>query len=239
MIDKQGKEVMPCVAGLWPQWLTGANYAVDVEHEQTKVVNVNGGAALPATGFYLIYYDDVSGNYLMNKGDEWLVVGTDGAIKSKIAIGIYQVTGPQEGTYVIRKDKGSDYALISGNGDIIVPYGTYNRIMPMSEGLACVGINTGITKDEITGVQLAIYKMGFVDKTGKLVIPLQFEDIVQPFRDGLAIAMQNGKLGFIDKTGKWIVQPQFDDADYFCNGYAKVTLGNQLYYIDAIGQKLN
>lgn len=238
VIDKKGKEVMPCVASLWPQWLTGGNYAVDIEHEKTKVINVNGGAALPVTGFSLLYYNDVSNTYLMKKDEGWFLLNRDGTVKKTIGAGIYQVSGPQEGTYVIRKDKGDDFALMDGNGNMIVPYGEYNMVRAMSEGLACVGIKTGVTKDRKTGMQHATYKMGFINKTGKLVIPLQFEGIAEPFCEGLAIAKQNGKLGFIDKTGKWIIRPQFDDASPLCNGYAKVAIGNQGYYIDAAGQKV-
>ena len=59
---------------------------------------------------------------------------------------------------------------------------------PFYEGLACV-----MDDNE---------KWGFVDETGKVVIPYQWESATY-FNEGLAAVMDaNDKWGFIDKTGK-------------------------------------
>ena len=42
-------------------------------------------------------------------------------------------------------------------------------------------------------------KYGFVDKTGKLIVPVQY-DWVWYFSEDLASVKQNGKWGFVDKT---------------------------------------
>ena len=74
-------------------------------------------------------------------------------------------------------------------------------------------------------------KTGFVDETGKEVIPLKY-DFVKPFSEGLAVVaihepLPQGilfptKYGFVDKTGKEIVPPKYDYAESFqrrtCNG---------------------
>jgi hypothetical protein len=44
-------------------------------------------------------------------------------------------------------------------------------------------------------------KWGFIDKTGKEVIPPVY-DYVGAFYEGLARVEKNRKCGFIDKTGK-------------------------------------
>ena len=67
----------------------------------------------------------------------------------------------------------------------------YDDVGSFSEGLAWVG------KDG---------KYGFVDKQGKLVIPLDYGN-AGSFSEGLALVEKNRKLGFIDKKGnvvKWI-----------------------------------
>ena len=47
-------------------------------------------------------------------------------------------------------------------------------------------------------------KYGFIDKTGKVVIPCKWKDVGW-FSDGLAIVRDdNEKYGIIDKTGKMI-----------------------------------
>jgi hypothetical protein len=44
-------------------------------------------------------------------------------------------------------------------------------------------------------------KWGFIDKTGRVVIPLIY-DYVEPFHEGLCRFLKDGKYGFIDKTGR-------------------------------------
>jgi len=44
-------------------------------------------------------------------------------------------------------------------------------------------------------------KYGYVDKTGKEVIPLKY-DYADSFREGLARAKLNGKWGYIDRWGR-------------------------------------
>jgi WG containing repeat len=48
-------------------------------------------------------------------------------------------------------------------------------------------------------------KWGFIDKSGKLVIPAQFDN-VDYFREGFAKVEINNKWAYIDKSGKIIAQ---------------------------------
>ena len=53
-------------------------------------------------------------------------------------------------------------------------------------------------------------KYGFIDKNGKVVIELQFDDeidIAGSFIAGLACVRKDGKEGFIDKNGKVVIEP--------------------------------
>jgi hypothetical protein len=68
-----------------------------------------------------------------------------------------------------------------------------------SEGLACV---------EIEG------KMGYIDRTGCIVIAPQFE-IANDFSEGLAIVVTDGGYGYIDKEGKLVIEKQFSWAGKF------------------------
>ena len=47
-------------------------------------------------------------------------------------------------------------------------------------------------------------KKGFVNKEGKLVIPLIFEE-ARHFNEGMAAVKKEGKWGFLDSTGKEVV----------------------------------
>ena len=101
-------------------------------------------------------------------------------------------------------------------------------------------------------------KWGFIDKTGKVVIPPQF-DGTMVFTEGLAAVVirtetrtpnPNGgedirtisKWGYINPTGEMVIQPQFDSAGTFKNGLAQVTIegdswqDRKIGYIDKTGK---
>lgn len=76
-------------------------------------------------------------------------------------------------------------------------------------------------------------KLGFIDKTGREVIPARFSDYsnVQYFPDlprfseGLAPVSENGRWGYIDCSGEFAVAPQFGSARPFSDGIAAVREG--------------
>jgi hypothetical protein len=76
-------------------------------------------------------------------------------------------------------------------------------------------------------------RFGYIDKTGKVVIPPEFYGAgqfgeAQQFSEGLAalrIGGPTGKYGYIDKTGKVAIPAQFDWASKFSNGLAMVSIG--------------
>ena len=93
---------------------------------------------------------------------------------------------------------------------------------PFSEGLMCV------EKDN---------KYGFVDKTGKEVIPCIYEE-ADNFSDGLALVRRVGEYnyGYIDKTGKVVIPCNYVYAESFSEGLAAVGNSKGEYgYIDKLG----
>ena len=82
------------------------------------------------------------------------------------------------------------------------------------------------TQSEEEAAYLADYespdsKWGFIDKTGKLVISAQFDD-VGPFSEGLAAVNQNGKWGYIDRSGEVVIHITYKSAWAFHEGFARV-----------------
>ena len=88
------------------------------------------------------------------------------------------------------------------------------------EGLAIVKLNN---------------KYGFIDKTGKEVIPIKYDN-AWSFSEGLASVKLNNKYGFIDKTGKEVIPIKYDDAWGFSEGLAFVELNGKLFYINKRGE---
>lgn len=78
-------------------------------------------------------------------------------------------------------------------------------------------------------------KYGFIDKTGKEVIPIKYDDAESP-SEGLAKVKLNDKYGFIDKTGKEVIPIKYDYAEGFSEGLAQVKLNNKWFYINQKGE---
>lgn len=78
--------------------------------------------------------------------------------------------------------------------------------------------------------------MGFIDKTGKQAVPLQFET-VENFSEGLAAArVQFGApWGYIDRSGNFAIPKKFTRAFSFNDGLARVVHNSRTGYIDKKG----
>ncbi len=64
-------------------------------------------------------------------------------------------------------------------------------------------------------------KWGFIDATGKIVIPLKFEQ-ARYFSEGLACVKVGDKYGFINEHGDMVIAPKYDSAWSFREGLAEV-----------------
>ena len=98
----------------------------------------------------------------------------------------------------------------------------YDNIYVFEEGLTKVKLNN---------------KWGYIDKTGKEVIPLKY-DFACDFFGGLAKVRLNGKWGFIDKTDREICPCKYDAADIFSEGLAVVELHGKYGFIDKTGREV-
>ena len=65
--------------------------------------------------------------------------------------------------------------------------------------------------------------VGFIDKTGKEIVPAIYEEDYLPdeFIDGVAIVTKNGLSGVVDKTGKLVVPCEFKHIATFSEGIAE------------------
>ena len=84
---------------------------------------------------------------------------------------------------------------------------------------------------------------GYIDKTGKEVIPCRFYD-TGGFYEGLAKVELDGKYGCIDKSGKEVIPCKYDnilyhEPGYFSEGLAEVRLDDSHWaWIDKKGKEV-
>ena len=69
-------------------------------------------------------------------------------------------------------------------------------------------------------------KFGFIDRAGKVVIPLQFDD-ARDFHEGLALVKTGEKKLFIDTSGRVVIEAKYDVVNNFSEGVAAVNNGQR------------
>lgn len=84
-------------------------------------------------------------------------------------------------------------------------------------------------------------KWGFIDTTGRFVIPpqIKYQSVAQlpgSFSEGLAQFYEGERIGFIDRAGKVVIQPQFSYACSFSGNRSGVLLQGQHIVIDRSGK---
>jgi len=96
---------------------------------------------------------------------------------------------------------------------------TFDAVLSFSEGLAAFKLDG---------------KYGFMDTTGKAVIPNKYEDAWW-FTEGVAAVKFEGRWGFIDKTGKTAVDFKFDELRPYSCQLAPALQGGKWGYLDHLG----
>ncbi len=131
-----------------------------------------------------------------------------------------------------RKDKLVGY--VNNKGEWVIPP-TFYKARAFSNGLAPV------FNDDY---------WGYIDETGKEVIPFQYRDAETFADNGLAPVKDKKLWGFIDKTGKMVIPAQYvisagglslfssDNLKGFYNGLARVRYEKSWGFIDAKGNPL-
>lgn len=101
-------------------------------------------------------------------------------------------------------------------------------------------IPSGATLKFIEGLKAVIRddKYGFIDSTGREVIPCIYDD-ANRFSEGLVAVKLDGKWGFIDEAGNTVISFKYDSALVFENGKARVRLAGREFYIDKHGNEVN
>ena len=121
----------------------------------------------------------------------------------------YGITGYFENGLAVIQENEKKYNYIDKTGAVILSV-EYELAYNFYEGLA--GVLTD-RRDE---------KWGFIDITGKEVIPCIYDDAMPWFSDGVANVSKDGKWGYIDTSGNTVVPFIYDYSQSFSEGLACV-----------------
>jgi hypothetical protein len=188
----------------------------------------------------------------------WYIIDTEGkGIFNPLEI-LY-VAGYSEGFYRIylESEEMKIWAFMNDNGNVAVPM--CDEIRPFRDGMAMISdivdkesefrlfgfIDTSgkmivgkhylDATDYSEGLAWIMNKQvrGYVNKTGKLVIPWDTSGFGSQFSEGLA-AMTNSKerFGFINKKGEVVIDFQYDEVSHFVDGLARVNILAKWGFID-------
>ena len=110
---------------------------------------------------------------------------------------------------------------LGGKADDATPH--FYNVGSFSEGLASVSVPGKRSRS-----------VGFIDKTGRFVIPARF-DLANSFSERLAAVVADGKYGYIDHSGQMVIEPRFHRAEYFSEGLAAVEISESWGYVNKSG----
>lgn len=111
------------------------------------------------------------------------------------------------------------YMDFSGNMEIDLSGSGFTNLWPFHEGLAAV-----FSEDDM---------IGFIDKSGELVIPCMYEDCSDGFsEDGLCAVQKDGMWGYIDRDNNVVIPFEYDDAYGADAGVASVIKDGKCGLVD-------
>ena len=228
LLDKSFKEVIPAIYNQTSFWKDGLLIgekggkwgAVDKDNKTVIPFEFESMGALDEAGY--IQVSKKTGNGFIDKTGKEVVPCT-----------FYNMFPFYENlAHYLNKQEDGKYGVINRKGEIVVQPQN-DAIEHFSNGMAVVSKIAGETS-----------KLGYIDNTGKEVIPTQYESARDFTKEGYALVGNNGNLFFIDKKGQKAAFPHLDELkNYslteFNNGFAKVTLedGSNVF-LDRLGNIL-
>ena len=227
-IDRNGKEVMP-IDPSNPEFAGNPDFGIaqDPVTRKKGIKDRSGRWVIPAEYADAKYPDRFGGVWLRLPSDNsWHYVSFTGKDYGSLTPrGTMPYEFDEQG-FALAAMKDSSFRVAFDNGRIMDRIPDCMEAGPFKEGLAPI-------KARSTG------KFGFIDSTGKAVIPCTF-DFVEAFNDGIARVFRsvNGKLmgGYMDKKGKIVLPMEYEAIGVFRDGLGLVRKPEGYFYVDRTGK---
>jgi hypothetical protein len=159
---------------------------------------------------------------------EWHFIDSDGK-EMFPAMRIIDVLGYSEGMILIKEkiEGNAHHAFINLKGEQVSQPDCDNA-STFSNGMALIAKHTDTAK--VNG------KYGFINKSGKLAIPMIYDDAIN-FSENLAYVKSKDKRGYIDTGGNFVFELENVVGYPFCNGIAAISTPKYLVgYINKSGK---
>ena len=169
------------------------------KYEQYSYVNEKGETVVPYNRYMLCYTDTIRTIGFVFKPDVGCVAINN---KGKELFNVFMADNgndyPVDGLFRILDENGKKMGVANMEGQVIVKP-KYDAIFPFKEGFAAVAVGTKTVRpqDDPEHEYVVGGKWGFIDKQGKVVVPLEY-DSLDNFRQ-----FENGKVRGL-KDGKWV-----------------------------------
>jgi len=183
------------------------SYFCYIDHNGRELFKVN--TSLP---FNFNYDRALTVRFLDEEGMERLYGFIDDKGKVIFENELYDALDFSDSLAYIMKEDIKGYIGIDGQFRFLIDWEVVGY--RFAEGLAPVSNND--------------YLFGFIDKTGKLVIPFRFDEAGE-FREGLCKVYYKGDFGFINRNGDFVIHHRYDDVRDFSEGYAFVAKFDSAY----------
>ena len=153
--------------------------------------------------------------------------------------------------YVLSHDNGKESLLFDDFSEALPPI--FDKVFTMQDGLMRAlknGYSVIVSdkgkilpgeylrikefKEDLSSVKSKDSKCGFIDRSGKVVIPFEYEDAGN-FSEGFAPVKKEGKWGYISRSGEVKIPFEFDEASDFSEEYAVVSQNGHAGFIDKNG----
>lgn len=178
---------------------------------------------------------NIGANYKANKGGKWGAIDVQGKVIIPVKYDLinyigYGLFAVNIGEVFSNMDASSEgkFAIFNAAGKPLTPF-------IYTGSLYGLYFENGYVILRTTDVKTNIDKYGILDSTGKIVLPVQYDDINLYSSDGLILLKKDGKCGYCDLKLKMSIPLKFEDANIFQNGMASVKLNNKWGFIDKTG----
>jgi hypothetical protein len=177
----------------------------------------NTVVSLPsAPGTWTVAFIDTAGREIVRYDlKKYLAIvrpGANARVYGPTTLG--EFTPFSDGLIPIRSPVTGKVGYLNKRLELAIPF-TFKAEQPFTNGMAAV--------------QNADGNWGFINTSGKLVIPYTYSLPAGPFRSGRAkVQAKDGKFGFINKDNVVVIQPQYRYVTNFYKGYALAREGASL-----------